>query len=81
VYSSALQIVISRLLDKNPANRPNATEIILLIPKFPATKQTLTPLKSEAGSRLIYETYTSDRPLHRKQITSDVSKSDLTQIT
>ena len=33
-YSNRLQIVVSRLLDKNPQNRPTADELLRLIPEF-----------------------------------------------
>ena len=38
-YSSALQGIISRCLDKNPKNRPSAEELLMLIPKEETKKK------------------------------------------
>lgn len=43
-YSSMLQGIISRCLDKNPLNRPNADELLLLLPKDQALKMTTDDL-------------------------------------
>ena len=50
-YSSALQGIISRCLDKNPKNRPSAEELLLLIPDDKALlgKQALMDNKKSNG--------------------------------
>ena len=45
-YSSALQGIISRCLDKNPKNRPSAEELLMLIPKDETKKKRDSKMKN-----------------------------------